>query len=129
MVVAGSGPLTYQWLKEIRSRSAEANGATLTLNNVSGADTAGYSVIVSNPGGSVTSVTATLIVLGTLTIVSQPSSCTNYAGTTATFAVIAGGHEDTLTYQWLKNWLPDQRKRPAPAWCCRMFRTRTRRFT
>ncbi len=42
---------------------------------------------------------------GNLVVVGQPSSRTNDAGTTASFAVVANGAEP-LGYQWLKNGLP-----------------------
>jgi autotransporter-associated beta strand protein len=51
--------LTYQWLKD-GLPIAGANGPTLTINGVQGADIGGYSVVVSNAAGTVTSDTATL---------------------------------------------------------------------
>ncbi|MBE2213748.1 MAG: hypothetical protein IAE82_07745, partial [Opitutaceae bacterium] len=61
VVARGSVPLTYQWRKGgVELAGAEA--AALTLASVTAADTADYSVVVTNSAGSVTSDTATLTV-------------------------------------------------------------------
>ena len=74
-------------------------GPTLALNNVTAANAGDYQVVVTGPGGSVTSSVATLIVA---TITNQPASCANVVGTTATFSVGVGGVTSSC-YQWLKN--------------------------
>ncbi len=59
--VVGVGPFAYQW----RFNGADIPGATLntlTLENVQGRQEGAYSVRVTNPGGSVTSRDASLIV-------------------------------------------------------------------
>ena len=66
-VTAGPQPLTYQWLQNGRplSNSANVSGATtttLTLNNVTTANTASYSVLINNGYGYIMSSTATLTV-------------------------------------------------------------------
>lgn len=66
-VTAGPAPVTYQWEENGHplSNSANvsgANTATLTLNNVTTASSATYSVIVSGPYGSISSSPATLTV-------------------------------------------------------------------
>jgi sugar lactone lactonase YvrE len=66
-VTAGPGPLAYQWEENGHplSNSANvtgANTATLTLTNVTTANSATYSVIVSGAYGSVASSPATLTV-------------------------------------------------------------------
>jgi rhamnogalacturonan endolyase len=59
VVVNPTPTLTYQWLKDGLPIQG-ANSATLTITGVQGADVGGYSVIVSNAAGSVTSDVATL---------------------------------------------------------------------
>ena len=59
---AGASPLYYQW-RFNGQNIAGATSATLTRLSVSAADSGGYSVVVSNPYGSVTSATASLAVL------------------------------------------------------------------
>src|SRR5665213_2676219 len=61
-VVASATSLNYQWQKNGVNISG-AVGSTLTLNSVTAANSGGYSVVVSNPYGSVTSATASLAVL------------------------------------------------------------------
>ena len=58
----GLAPLNYQWYFNGGLISG-ATSATLTLNSVTAANSGGYSVVVSNPYGSVTSATASLSVL------------------------------------------------------------------
>lgn len=65
---SGSGPLAYQWLFQSTNLPGKTAG-TLSLNNVATSQHGAYSVIVSNPGGSVTSAPAILTV-----IVSQPGT-------------------------------------------------------
>jgi hypothetical protein len=105
-VAATGNALTYQWFKNGTNNLAltglpSATNATLVLTNTSVADAGDYSVLVSNPAGSVTSETATLTVLDPPVLLSQPASRTNNAGTTAAFTVSAKG--SGLSYQWLKN--------------------------
>ena len=62
IIVTGSLPLNYQW-RFNGQNIAGATDSTLTLNAVSAGYSGGYSVIVSNPYGSVSSTTASLAVL------------------------------------------------------------------
>ncbi len=61
VVASGGDPLTYQWRKD-GVILPNATASTLTLSNVTEADTAGYDVIVTDPVDSVTSDTATVVV-------------------------------------------------------------------
>jgi hypothetical protein len=63
IVVASAYPLpNYQW--QFNGQNIpNATNAALTLNSVTAANSGGYSVVVSNPYGSVTSATASLAVL------------------------------------------------------------------
>jgi uncharacterized delta-60 repeat protein len=106
-VLAGwAAPFTYQWYK---NGSPLTDGptvsgsltSTLTLSNLSGADSGSYWVQVSNTFGTNTSSLATLRVLDPA-VLAQPLSRTNNAGTPATFTVLAGA-TPPLSYQWLKN--------------------------
>lgn len=104
----GTGPITYQWLKNGISLADGGNisGSTLSQLNVSGvsaSDVASYSVRVSG-SGTVTSAAASLTIITNEApqIISQPLSLTNNAGATAVFTVNASG-PGTLLYQWTKN--------------------------
>ena len=62
VAAAGASPIRYQW--QFKGQNIpNATNATLTFNSVTAANSGGYSVIVSNPYGSVTSATASLAVL------------------------------------------------------------------
>ena len=67
VTAGGSQPFTYHWLKNGNNING-ATGPSLTLGPLGSADTADYSVIVSNNFGSVTSVVARIEVAGTPTV-------------------------------------------------------------
>lgn len=100
VAASGSGPITYQWLKD-GAPIADATSGVLTLTNLVAADAANYSVTAGNSLGSVTSNAASLTVLGVPAITAQPVPATVTAGHTATFSVTATGL--ALNYQWLRN--------------------------
>ena len=77
VTVVGTAPLNYQWRKNGTPISG-ATSATLTLSNVQTADTAAYTVVITNIAGSVTSEVATLGVIP--------------AGTSATHAAVGTGY-------------------------------------
>jgi uncharacterized repeat protein (TIGR03803 family) len=104
----GALPTFYQWLRSGTNlvdggNIQGSNSRVLRLASVSLADAAGYSVIVSNSYGAVTSALANLQVIGpTAQIVSQPVSQTVLAGATVTFTVGATGAASP-SYQWQEN--------------------------
>jgi uncharacterized repeat protein (TIGR03803 family) len=104
----GSLPISYQWLKNGTSLSdgvnlSGSNSRTLALTNISVADAALYSVVVSNVYGSVTSVAARLEVISSSPyVISGPEAQTVLAGSTVTFSVKAGG-DGPLAFQWQEN--------------------------
>ena len=100
VTATGTAP-AYQWYKGV-TLIAGATSPTLTLPNVSSADVASYTVVLSNAAGTVTSSPATLTVNNPLQITTQPVSRTNVAGTTATFTVAVSG-TTPYTYKWFKN--------------------------
>jgi hypothetical protein len=104
--VAASGyPLpTYQW-RFNGTNLAGATGDSFTRTNAQAAHSGGYSVVVSNSLGSVTSIVATLTVNTNgiaPTISIPPQSQTVQQGQSATFTVTASG-TSPLTYQWRFN--------------------------
>lgn len=105
----GPAPLAFQWLKDGAAipdgpNISGARTSTLTLNNVAGADAAGYSLMVTNAFGSVTSQVARLVVPDPFIAV-QPASIAALPGQTASFFVTVGG-TSPLNYQWRHNGLP-----------------------
>jgi len=107
--VSGSGPIAYQWLRDGEPISG-ATAVFYSLAQASGADAAGYAVLVSNSAGSVTSASATLTVGSSsqavpVTLATQPSPQVQAPGGSATMAVAANG-SGPIAYQWLKNGSP-----------------------
>ena len=101
---AGTQPLAYQWRRN-GTNIAGATSSSLTLSNVQLAQEGGYSVIVSNSAGAITSNTASLTVNSVPvapTITVNPQSQTVTAGSSVTFSVIASG-TSPLSYQWRRN--------------------------
>jgi hypothetical protein len=99
VVAVGTAPLSYQWRKD----GADIVGATLdtlTLTNVQSAQAGGYSAVVTNIAGSVTSVLATLSVLAPPTMTNQILVGHNFSVLVST----ALGANYTLQY---KNTLAD----------------------
>ena len=106
VVAGGVAPLSYQWLKDGMGLEEGGNVSgvltpTLTLSNLAQPDEGGYSVIISNNFGSVTSLVATLTVLDPF-IAGQPVSQNVNAGDAAALSVTALGTAP-LDYQWRKD--------------------------
>jgi len=107
----GTGPLAYQWRKDGINLSNDTNvsGATspnLNLASVSASSVGNYDVVITG-FGSITSASANLLIIDYDTnqvpaIVSQPLSRTNFAGTVATFSVVANGN-GPFAWQWRRN--------------------------
>ncbi len=104
VAASGTPPFSYQWRFNGANVSG-ATGATYSLTSVQPAQAGNYSVVVGNSAGAATSSVAVLSVTITTTppsIVTQPSSQTVIAGTSASFSVAATGTVP-LQYQWLFN--------------------------
>lgn len=65
VTASGTGPFTYQWLKDGTPISG-ATAATLTLANTQSATAGSYTVVVTGPGGATTSSAAALTVNNTV---------------------------------------------------------------
>ncbi len=107
VVATGTAPLHYQWQTNgvNLANGGSISGATnaiLTISTVTTNNGGNYSVIITNPGGSVTSSNAVLTVLAAPVITVQPTNQTIAVGITATFAVTAIG-QAPLSYHWQQN--------------------------
>lgn len=103
---SGTSP-SHQWRMNgnVLNNGGNVSGATsptLTLSSVSALDEAGYSVVVSNSAGSVTSAVATLTVAQPPTLLTQPQSQTRSAGENAAFSIVASGFQP-MSFQWRWN--------------------------
>ncbi len=95
VTITGTPPFSYQW--QFNGASVfNATDAVYAIPSAAPYNAGDYSVLVSNPAGSVTSSNAALAV------VLSPTSQTKYAGTIATFTVTAIGPL-SFCYQWQKD--------------------------
>ena len=94
----GTAPLSYQWLFKDDPLPGQ-NTPNLLLSTVSFLESGGYTVIVANMFGAVTSTVAALTVEAAPVIANQPQSQTVTNGDSATFTVTAFGGAP-LSYQW-----------------------------
>ena len=93
---------TLQWLDQTGTPIVDATNASLTIPDVQYSQNGYvYSLIASNSVGSVTN-SATLTVIVSPAIISQPSNLTVTNTQSASFAVAATGVPNP-TYQWYKN--------------------------
>ncbi|MBL0742066.1 PQQ-dependent sugar dehydrogenase [Chryseolinea lacunae] len=118
----GSTPFTYQWQKN-GVDIASAKSATLTLNNLTAANSGQYRVVVTNAAGHATSDEAKLTVIANalpVATITVPVEGTTYvAGTSIDFAGTAKDAEDgTLpasAFSWAINFHHDVHKHDQPA--------------
>ncbi len=114
VVAGGTPPFTFQWRfganKTILSGAGVTTGQftnTLALNNISFAQAAPYDVVVSNPGGTVTSSVASLVVTTPAlpTVTTQPATNVTVAvGDRFSLSLAAAGTASSaFTYQWRFN--------------------------
>ncbi|UPT69075.1 MAG: immunoglobulin domain-containing protein [Sphingobacteriales bacterium JAD_PAG50586_3] len=100
-VVATGANLSYQWKKAGAPVGTDA--PTLTLNNITLADAANYTVDVTGTCGPVvTSNAVALSVVNSASIAQQPQAQQLCVGGSLTLTVIGNGGNNT-TYQWRRN--------------------------
>ena len=104
----GSAPLSYRWrfnganLTDSPPRITGAATATLTLTNLTTADSGSYTVVVTNAVAAVTSQVATLAVCIPVGIAAQPLDRGFVVGSNATFSVTPSGTAP-FSYGWQKD--------------------------
>ncbi len=102
VATTGTPAPTYQWQKN-GVNIPGATSATLTLTPLVPGDTGTYTVITTNPAGTVTSSNAVLTVDYAPTITTQPAAAqTINVGSTVIYTAAANGLP-VPTYQWQKN--------------------------
>lgn len=99
--VSGSGPLTFQWLKD-GTPLPGASEVGLGIPAAAAADAGLYSLVASNAFGSVTSAPARLELTSTPAFVRQPYNQFQHPGSNATLTVTVSG-APPFSYQWSKD--------------------------
>jgi len=102
VIATGLPPPTYRWRFNSTTIVGETN-ATLTLSNLTPTQEGGYTVVLSNLVGSVTSVVAMLTIgsVAPVNITSHPQNRTVAEGDSVSLSVTATG-SPPITYQWRK---------------------------
>ena len=90
-----TGPLRYQWRRN-GSDLLDQTNATLSLSNLSSADSGQYDAVVSNPDGSTVSLRAPLAVLSPGTIPQTGVSVCGATNGAIIFAMVVGNTTDGL---------------------------------
>jgi hypothetical protein len=101
VAAVGNTPLSYRW----RFNGVPLDGrinASLMLTNVQAPAAGGYSVVVSNALGVVTSSVATLTILFPPAITQQPRSLITLEGQNAVFTIAASG-TPPIGFRWRRN--------------------------
>jgi uncharacterized protein YdaL len=98
----GDAPLVYQWWFNATNILAGATNSTFVLTNAQTTNIGGYSVIITNNSGSVTSTVATLSVGNPVVITNDLVGQSVVLSNSASFTIGATG-DPTLTYQWWFN--------------------------
>jgi hypothetical protein len=99
---SGSVPLSYQWLRN-GDAIPGANTSSLSFP-AQVSDAGGYTVVVTNQVGVITSSVATLTVLVPPKFYAEPGSSANALGSTAQFSATVAGTAP-LAFQWYFNGL------------------------
>jgi hypothetical protein len=107
VTAAGAEPLEYLWRRDGIPIDGATGPSVRTPPAAPGDDGALFDVVVTNPGGSVTSEPASLVVLPPEAprITRHPASVEVAVGAAAEFSVSAEG-DGALTYQWRRNGTP-----------------------
>jgi len=104
VAASGDAPLSYQWYFNMNTALSEATHLTYAIASTELGNAGGYSVVITNSFGAVTSRVATLTVETPAPpeIIAQPQSVTKPVGSPAVFSVAATGSAP-LHYQWYHN--------------------------
>jgi hypothetical protein len=101
VAATGTPPLSYQWRFK-GNAVPNATDSDLTITNAGALNAGTYSVVVTNPWGSLMSSNASLTVNYPPSILGQPVSQAALLGSNVVLRVIATGQEP-LAYQWKLN--------------------------
>jgi hypothetical protein len=101
VTATGTTPLSYQWRKGDTNLGGATN-SSVTIPSVRTSDAGGYTVLINNGSGSVTSEVAVLSINVRPEILAAPVSPTRNVGEDVVFSVTATG-VPAPSYQWRKN--------------------------
>jgi len=102
VTATGTQPLSYSWYFNGANLVQSGSNPSLSLTNVILSEVGGYTVVITNLFGSVTSAVANLSVAYPPTIASEPASQAAFFGSNVTLKVVAAG-AGPFTYRWQFN--------------------------
>lgn len=106
VTAAGAAPLHYQWYKGVTPIATATTSSYLLTSSAVVADSATYSVVITNAFTPPVTSSVVLSVIGSPpTIVAQPASIMRVIGAQASFTVVAGGSLPR-TYLWKRSATP-----------------------
>ena len=107
IAATGAAPLSYHWRRGVTNLTDTANiygsaTSSLTISNLTLANAAGYSVVVSNTTGMATSAVATLTVINPFppATITQPATDIGISSATLSALVTPDGASTTAWFQW-----------------------------
>jgi hypothetical protein len=106
----GTQPLTYQWyeggqpLVDDGVKYSGSTSSSLTVSNLTTADSTNYYVVVSNSAGYASNVVDVLTVNYHTAVINagQPQSVTTFVGLTTSLTANESGATPPVTYQWYR---------------------------
>ncbi|MEN9663448.1 MAG: hypothetical protein RL324_2397 [Verrucomicrobiota bacterium] len=106
-LIAGSAPVTYQWMKRDTlgafSAIPGATSLTLTIFNTTAADAGQYWIVATNVLGSMVSTQTQIVIASTLTILNTTGTNVQILpGTSGTLTAQLISGTQPVTYQWMK---------------------------
>ena len=101
VTATGSAPLAYQW-RFFGTNVLNSTNDSLNFVSIQTTNAGDYTVVITNAFGSVTSAVATLTIISSPVIATNPQSQTVTVGANATFHLSATGSAP-LSYQWRFN--------------------------
>lgn len=106
-LIAGSAPVTYQWMKRDSlgafSAIPGATSLTLTIFNTTAADAGQYWIVATNALGAVASTQTQVVIASTLTILNTTGTNLQILpGNTGTLTAQLISGTQPVTYQWMK---------------------------
>jgi hypothetical protein len=104
VTASGTSPLSYQWCFNA-TNMVGGNTNFLSLTNVQQSQFGGYTLVITNVAGSITSAVAILTIGTPPAIRQQPANSTVIQGQNAGFTLASSG-DAPLSYQWLFNSTP-----------------------
>ncbi|MBM3844732.1 MAG: hypothetical protein FJ405_00405 [Verrucomicrobia bacterium] len=96
---SGSQPLVYQWYFNATNPLPGASNPNLSIPSVAAENVGAYTLLVSNPYGSVTSSPAFLSIVTAPVFIQQPSGLIALEGTSVALYALASG-TPPISYQW-----------------------------